>query len=139
MLLAQKCLYPGHEEVETQVLVGFLTSLPLSSLCTLICLALLCASVVFCLLISNRSLYSNKLSLLGRGLLWPKQPTAGQAAMSHVVFCSWAVSARELLCPLKLFSCKPLSPVLWVPWPWCLCGTKSVLLGPAMALGGNNS
>lgn len=139
MLLAQKCLYPSHEEVETQILPGFPTSLPLSSLHTLICLALLCASVVFCLLTSNRSLYSNKLSLLGSGLLWPKQPTADQAAMSHVVFCSWAASTRELLCPLKPFSSEPLSPVPWVLQPWCLPGTNSVLLGPAMALGGNNS
>lgn len=137
MLLAHKCLYLGREEVETQILVGFLTSLPLSSLCTLICLALLCASVVFCLLISNRSLYSNKLSLLGRGLLWPKQPTAGQAAMLYVVFCSWALlesSSAHSSC-----SAASPSPVLWVPWPWCLCGTNSMLLGPAMALGGNNS
>lgn len=72
-----------------------------------------------------------------------KRLAVDEAAWSYccldcsMVFYSWAVFTRELLCPFEVLSYNLPSPVLCIPQPECLPDTNSVLLGPTMSLSGN--
>lgn len=61
--------------------------------------------------------------LLGRGLLWTKQPGLSALWAAHDLFCSWGLSIRELLYPFKFYISNPPSPVLCIPQPQCLPNT----------------
>lgn len=89
---------------------------PQSALAFLYALRFSCATD-FSMLVQTDLYREINCLLLGIGLLWTKQPglTAGWAAISHAVFCRWAVSTRELLCPFELFSYNALSQCYGLP------------------------